>query len=733
MTNSSPSGSERVPPTRSSSFELLHRGVQEWIWERGWRELRDAQERAIPVLLPGDRDLVIAASTAAGKTEAAFLPILSRLARDGASSGVAAIYVGPLKALINDQFGRLDELCERLDIAVHRWHGDVDGGRKRAVIEDPSGVLLITPESLEGLFIRRGAKLRGIFASLRYVVVDELHTFLGTERGKQLQSQLARLELLLGRRVARVGLSATLGDMDLARAALRPEDPASVALVQSPSGGQELRVQVRGVRGVASPDDTEPAALQVVADHLFRTMRGSRNLVFANARRVVEELSDRLRQRCEDEHVPVEFVAHHGSLARAWRQDVEADLRDGDRPCTVICTATLELGIDIGAVKSVAQIGAPSSVAALRQRLGRSGRRKGEPAVLRIYAIDEIEPEADDPLADLAPQVVQAVAMVQLLVQGFCEPPRADAVHASTLVQQTLSVIAQEEGAKAQHLHAVLCRHGAFRAIDAAAFARFLRGLAAQGLIEQEADGTLLLGPEGESLVGDWTFYAAFEQAEEFAVQHDGAELGRIMLDPSIRAGELLVLGGRRWIVLGVEGGARRVVVEPAVGAGRARFMGRAPAGVHDRVREEMQRVWMGAVAPDFVDPVAREIVERAQRRFVELGLHARSCVDGANGAILFVPCGDRVIDTVQAMLGVPCDVDGPFLGVEQLGAAELLSRLRALAEAPAPDVAVLLGRLHGLPAQKHDRFVEPELLMLDRAARHLDIDGARAALRALR
>ncbi|KGS12582.1 DEAD/DEAH box helicase, partial [Pseudomonas coronafaciens] len=193
---------------------MLESRIQRWIWQEGWTALRDAQERAVPVLMDADQDVIIAAATAAGKTEAAFLPILTNLLNRNDPPG-AVLYISPLKALINDQWGRLDRLCEQLEIPVVAWHGDISSSRKHRFLKSPEGVLLITPESLEALFVNRGSSLPGIFQNLRYIVVDELHAFIGSERGKQLQSLMHRVELIADRKLPRVGLSATLGDMRL--------------------------------------------------------------------------------------------------------------------------------------------------------------------------------------------------------------------------------------------------------------------------------------------------------------------------------------------------------------------------------------------------------------------------------------------------------------------------------------------------------------------------------------
>ena len=257
--------------------------------------------------------------------------------------------------------------------------------KKSAFLKRPGGILLITPESLEALFVVRGPAVGGLLAALQYVVVDELHAFLGTERGAQLRSLLHRVELAIRRRVPRVGLSATLGDMSLAAEALRPGEPENVRCIVSAAGGQELSMQVRGYLTMSSTNDQsgdEAQDQQQITADLFRVLRGQDNLAFANSRADVELYAARLRDMCEAARLPNEFFPHHGSLSKELREEVEAALKDHGRPATAVATTTLEMGIDIGSVQSVAQLGAPPSVAALRQRLGRSGRNAMDLSVL---------------------------------------------------------------------------------------------------------------------------------------------------------------------------------------------------------------------------------------------------------------------------------------------------------------------------------------------------------------
>ena len=238
-------------------------------------------------------------------------------------------------------------------------------------------------------------------------------------------------------------------------------------------------------------DEDTRSAESAVAAHLFKHLRGSDNLVFAGARQTVEKFADSLRELCERAHLPQEFYPHHASLSRDHRDFVEKRLKDANLPTTAVCTSTLELGIDIGDVTCVAQVGAPFSVAALRQRLGRSGRREGQPAVLRQYAIELRHDSASNFVDRLRLGLVRTIAMIELLLDGWCEPPRPDALHLSTLVHQVLSVIAERGGARADRLHRVLCQEGPFRQVSAEMFLDVLRALGnpETGLIEQSSDG----------------------------------------------------------------------------------------------------------------------------------------------------------------------------------------------------------------------------------------------------
>ncbi|WXH31948.1 DEAD-box ATP-dependent RNA helicase CshA [Myxococcus stipitatus] len=729
----------------SSAFHRLHTQVQRWVWTQGWKELRGIQEAAIVPILDGTKDVILSASTASGKTEAAFLPICSRLAEDAGGS-VRAIYIGPLKALINDQFERLDGLCEGLGIPVHRWHGDVSQSHKTRLLKSPAGILLITPESLEAFFIRQGSALAGLFSGLEHIVIDELHAFIGTERGCQLQSLLHRVELTLRRTVPRVGLSATLGDMSLAAEFLRPGAGTKVQLCNSDSGGGELRLQLRGYRkrapdaqrlassedeaapetGDAASIDGLPEDEHDVGAHLFKTLRGTHNLVFANSRANVELYADLLRRLCEKARLPNEFFPHHGNLSKELREEAEAALKAKQRPVSLVCTTTLEMGLDVGSVQSIAQVGVPPSVASLRQRLGRSGR-KGGPAVLRLY-LQEAELTSTSPLPDqLRVRLVQSVAMLELLLTNWFEPPASGAFHFSTLVQQLLSLIAQHGGVKAGEAFLALCHQGPFARVSREDFVRFLRGLGQRELLSQSADGTLLLGRVGERLVNHYSFYAAFASVEEFRLVAGGRTLGTMPIDQPLFVGTYLIFGGRRWRVLAVQGEEKVVELEPAPAGRVPMFEPTGVGGVHDRVREQMRAVYAGDGLPLYLDARAQELLAEARATFQRWRLAERSIVASGQEVHVFPWAGDAVVHTLALALqsrGLSVQTLGPVLSVAGQQ-ADVEGALRALIAEGPPRAESLTRHVANMALEKHDGFVPEDLLARDYAARYLDVQGA--------
>jgi len=734
-----------LPPSNSesSSFNQLEPRIQRWVWAEGWTSLRDAQEWAVPVLVNADQDVIIAAATAAGKTEAAFLPILTHLLNHDDVPG-AVLYISPLKALINDQWDRLSRLCEQLEIPVVAWHGDISSSKKHRFLKSSEGVLLITPESLEALFVNRGSSLAGVFQNLRYIVVDELHAFIGSERGKQLQSLMHRVELVAARRLPRVGLSATLGDMKMASEFLRPGAAEMVTVIESKSSGQTLKVQVRGyvqppmnkirkkptehLESEEAEDDENNEASPdfAIADHLYKVLRGSNNLIFPNSRSQVEWYADQLRRRCEKDGLPNEFWPHHGSLSKDLREQAEHALKDGNQAASAICTTTLELGIDIGSIKTVVQIGSPPSVASLRQRLGRSGRRPGEAAILRVYCKESPLTDGSSISDQLRQGLVQSIAMIRLLMKGWFEPPRARGIHASTLVQQCLSIIAQCGGATAPDLWKNLIVDGAFPKVERPDFVALLKSLGEHELIVQESSGLLLPGTVGERLINHYEFYSAFTSDEEFRLICDGKPLGSVPVSRPLTKDQRIIFGGRRWQVRDVDLQAKVIIVSAARGGAPPQFDGLG-AMVHDAVRYEMRAILAETAPCPFIDVAAQAMLEEARKTFAALGLGDRHLIESGGKCYLISWLGDYANDALRLLLnhvGLSCENAGLAIEIDS-NIAEAKAALEAVGELDGNDLASILAEVENMQREKWDWALPESLLMKSFASISLDITTA--------
>ena len=715
--------SSSTPP--SAAFDLLAEPVRRWIWDKGWGDLRDIQERAIFTLLSGERDLIIAAPTAGGKTEAAFLPLISSVLAAPGEGGFDLVYVAPLKALINDQLGRMEDLCKQTDLPVYPWHGDISQGVKTRARNNPKGVLLITPESLEALFVLRGLQIPSLFMGTRSVIIDELHALLDNERGIHLRSLLSRLELAVGRQIRRVGLSATLSDMETVREYLRPGNPEAVDLLESGATGAELRVQIRGY---THKEDTEDdSAKREVTKHLFSRLRGEANLVFAGSRQNVEWYADALREMSEKARVPVEFLPHHANLSREHRIELERSLKTR-RTITAICTSTLELGIDIGDIECVAQIGPPFSVASLRQRLGRSGRRPGQPAVLRMYAIEREAQVDSHPLDRLHLDLVRSIAMVELLIEGWCEPPAPQALHLSTVCHQVLSVIAERGGVNAVPLYDVLCRTGPFKKVNQAIFVRLLRDLGSPetALIEQAPDGTVLLGPQGEKLVEHYSFYAVFQSVEEFRVVAGGRQIGSLPATNAFVPDMTIIFSGKRWRITQVHS-KDRVIEVSEDRTGRPPPFGGNTGQVHDRIIKKMRDVLSGSEIPVYLDGVAARLLEGARSEFLRLKLDSSSiCSLGEKSALVATWAGTVKTTTLALRLrslGYTASIHHGFLEVENKSTDKSVeSVLRDISESPPGLSRISLPGLEQCLSEKFHRYLSSDLLYEDAITSVVDL-----------
>ena len=478
-------------------------------------------------------------------------------------------------------------------------------------------------------------------------------------------------------------------------------------------------------RAKSPPRQTDE--LDDIATDILETCADGTNLVFGNAKQGLEILADRLHARVKALRLPRDpFHVHHGSLSKEVREETEAILKSG-QPATVLCSSTLEMGIDIGSVRRVAQLDPPWSVASMRQRLGRSGRREGEAAVMRIYARDE-SPHAASTLTDLLfPKLLRAIALARLMFAKWLEPHESDRLELSTLVHQILSCLRETGGMPAGALFMVLVKEGAFRKVSEAMFRSVLRSLGAKQLIEQMPTGELILAPAGERITSERDFYAAFASSEEFAVRHDTHEIGKLQSSLVPPVGENLILGGRRWVVTLIDSTAKTVWVQPTKGGKAPVFLG-SGGEIHTRIIEEMGATLADADEPPYLDEAAKILLRAARTTAARGGVLAPGIIVHGESVQWFPWLGTRGLLTLELHarcdgLGAKCD--GLSITYNQTDPARWRTHLESIVrgDRTALDLAQ---RMAVKTFDKFDEMLAEDLLDEANARDRLDLPGAK-------
>jgi ATP-dependent helicase Lhr and Lhr-like helicase len=626
-----------------NAFQRLAPFVQEFVYRQDWKELRSLQVLAIDALFDSEDDVLITTGTASGKTEAAFLPILSMISEEPTGS-IRALYIGPLKALINDQFRRLEILCEKGDIPIHRWHGDVGASQKSDLVEHPGGVLQITPESIESLFINKTNHLRRLFGGLRFIVVDEVHSFLEADRGVQLRSQLQRIEQYAAAtsRPRRIGLSATVGDSQMARQWLNPQYPEKVRIINPEVDVSPVRLSHLHFNLTKQEIPSE------MIDDLYTLTKNRRALIFCNTRGLVEVMTAELNRRSARDHVPEHYLPHHGSVSKEIRDDAERRMRDDDHPTTVICTNTLELGIDIGQLDLAVQIDSTHTVMSFVQRLGRTGRRQDASRIMQIYT-SELQPQPNDEFYERLPfAFLKALAVVDLFLEGWLEPPAEKTIPYNVLYHQMLSRLVETHGSSAKDLVAHFLNSGVFPGVTSEDYFALLKHLGSIDHIEQLENGELILGLAGEKILRSKDFYAVFATPPEWDVFYKTRVLGRISPRPNLTIGTCLLLVGRVWEVKDILTDKQQIFVEPAAESRDVMFLGVGIPDMHPKVAQRVREFLLTEKIPTYVGKVGQQALAEARRLSQELNLGKTQIFDTADKWIIFLWTGTRSARTLQ-------------------------------------------------------------------------------------
>lgn len=626
-------------------FNRLAPFIQEFIYRSGWDELRDVQTEAIRAILDTDQHVLITSGTASGKTEAAFFPILTALTEKPAES-LGVMYIGPLKALINDQFERIQALIEEAELPVYAWHGDRSASEKHRAMKAPCGILQITPESLEALLMNHRRDAMRIFADLRFIIIDELHAFLGTDRGLQLQCLLTRIDRLIGHGVRRVGLSATIQDTGVAGAWLAAGSERTAVVIASTSGGKKLNLSLRHDELPADEDSPAFAAQNEERfRYLYEQVSGRKCLVFTNSRMDAESTAAKLSGIAQARGEADIFRVHHGSISGAMRGETEEALRSSDRPAVVVTTKTLELGIDLGALDRVVQIGTPSTCSSFVQRLGRSGRR-GTPAVMRFLTAHQADEET--PMAELPWELIQNIAIIQLyLEERWVEGFDTKTQPFSLLFHQTLSALMSAEMTGRELAQSILTLPP-FRQIAPVDYRTLLDFMLETDMIEKTENGALIPGLAGEKLAGNYRFYSVFQDNEGYRVFYRQHALGEI--DDAPDPGKTILLGGRAWRVEEIDEDRRAIYVVPHHGRVKKQWHGGA-ASLDERVVKKMRDILCGTEEYAYLQPNASKALTDARNAAKAYQLHQSYTVLDDHHWLLHPWLGSHALETLYFLL----------------------------------------------------------------------------------
>lgn len=643
-----------------SVFERFPDYIREYIYQHSWDSLREIQILAAESIFNTQNNLLLTSSTASGKTEAAFFPILSML-EGNLPDSIAVLYIAPLKSLINDQFGRLEELLDISGIPVTHWHGDVAQSHKKKLLEKPRGILQITPESLESMLMNRSNDLVRIFSGLEFVIIDEIHTLTGSDRGNQIICQLCRLGRLIGHHPRRIGLSATVGDTEMAASWLGAGS-GRYTDVPLPTA-EKLRWRL-GVEHFYIQNDNHLQTDKVKKDaelqqsraqidsgyeYMYDCVRDKKSLVFSNSREETEYVTATLRQIAKNRGDKDIFLIHHGNLSASIREEAEQKMKDEEIHAVTCATVTMELGIDIGKLERVVQNSSPNSVSSLLQRLGRSGRRGQPPEMMLVFR--EENPLPNTPLPQLLPwDLLRAIAIIQLYIEErFIEPPRTKKLPYSLAFHQTLSILASCGELTPRALAERVLSLPPFFGISKEDYKTLIISMIENDYIEMTDEKGLIVGLAGERIISSFKFYAVFKDSEDYTVRHESEEIGTITTPPPV--GDRFALAGRVWEVEELDVSRKLIYVKPVEGKMEVSWPGDY-GEIHTKILERMRKVLEEDKEYPYLKPNAAHRLEVARHLARNTGMLNHSIVHlGGYSWCVFPWLGTRSFRTLRKFI----------------------------------------------------------------------------------
>src|SRR5881296_3932236 len=536
---------------RTSAFSTLKPPVLQRLEKEGFLEASPIQELAIPAILSGENVLLIA-PTGTGKTLAAILPVLDRLIEARAERkprGISVLYVTPLRALNRDLLRRLEEMGKDLDIKIQVRHGDTPISARSRQAKSPPDVMITTPETLQAILI--GKRMKEHLRSVRWVVVDEVHELATDERGVQLSFALERLTELTGVDFQRIGLSATIGEPGRIGQFLVGAGRRVTVLRSDETRG--LQISVRSVHP-SSGDQKESVNLGLPASTVSRArmilgiIQSHRStLVFTNTREHAEALASQIQAI----GTGVPLRVHHGSLSRELREEAEKEFQEGKLKA-LICTSSLELGIDIGSVDFIIQYTSPRETTRLVQRVGRSGHTLCGTSRGVILTIN-----TDD--------ILESAVLIQRAREGRLERPIIHEKAYDVLAHQIIGLLLQKGRMTIEEIGEVVHRSYPFREIDQVELGRVIAQLDELRLLRKFDQFLTARNPKAIqyyftnlSVIPDVQKYTVFD----FFRKRRIGSLDQDFVARRCASGTEFILHGQTWKVISIDEEKLHVEVE---------------------------------------------------------------------------------------------------------------------------------------------------------------------------
>ena len=550
----------------TNSFDLLNRELRFYIHEKGWPALTKIQNASIKAFFSTENNLILSAATASGKTEAAFLPAISKV--KNWDKGVKVLYISPLIALINDQFERINDMCFDMNIPITSWHGEANKAKKDNLIDSPRGILLITPESIEALLSGKPEVAKILFEDLEYIVVDEIHSFLSGNRGLQLKSLLNRMLRFTYEPPRMIGLSATIGDKnyDLAKRFF--------------NNGRDTNILVDKSQNDFAYTFDMPEPIEMSDDYVnfmyYYSLEGPM-LIFPNSREKVELIAVKLSNLYKEKNEDIKIFAHHSSVSKLRRKEIEEFAKGAkNENYVIVATSTLELGIDIGSVHSVVQFGSAHTVLSLAQRLGRSGRKTHK------SILHQINTGVYDAL--------QSMAAISLFEEGVLDKIEETTKAYDVFAHQVLSTLLENYGLPIDEYLFLNKTLSTFADITDEEFEEITEYMASEGYIEI-LENEVITGLNLDKLMFMGRFYNQFITAQAFTVYNEAGKIGEIEIRPEVQEEANIFLAGQVWKIDKIYRDNKKIRVSAANEGAPPKFLSAGDVNISPIIRERMRYI----------------------------------------------------------------------------------------------------------------------------------------------